>query len=199
MSVRPMLGDWAIPRVAKLQTLEKRSIAPLRIPGLPSGSYQKLPAMPTKVFVAGSVFGADPQSEFLETVREKYIAGEPLTFVSDIISGTDVQYVLIEELRIDVDARHTDLTTYQMVLTESPPPPPPGGLLDDIDSGLLDQAGDFLDSVSGAMDALDALGSIPDIGDPTEPLTGMLDEVEDAMGELTELTSAITDLFGAGQ
>ncbi len=198
MTTRPMLGDWEIPRVVNLQTLEKRSLAALRIPGLPSGSYQKLPAMPTRVFVAGSVFGSEPQTEFLEAVREKYIAGEPLTFVSDILTGTDVQYVLIEELRIDVDAQRPDQTGYQIVLAESPPPPPPGGLLDGIDTGLLDQAGDFLDSVTGALDALDALGSIPDIGDPTEPLTGMLDEVENTMGALNDVTSVITDLFGAG-
>ncbi|WP_020408679.1 hypothetical protein [Hahella ganghwensis] len=196
MSIKPMLGDWEIPRVVNLQTLEKRSLAALRIPGLPSGSYQKLPAMPTRVFIAGSVFGTEPQTEFLETVREKYTAGEPLTFVADILTGTDVQYVLIEQLKIDVDAQHPDQTSYQMVLTESPPPPPPGGLLDGIDTGLLDQAGNFLDSVTGALDALDALGSIPDLGDPTEPLTGMLDEVEDTMSQLSEATSVITDLFG---
>lgn len=193
-----MLGDWEIPRVVNLQTVERRSLAALRVPGLPSGSYQKLPAMPTAVFVAGSVYGTEPQTEFLEAVREKYIAGEPLTFVSDILTGTDVQYVLIDQLRIDVDARYPDQTAYQMVLTESPPPPPPGGLLDGIDSGLLDDAGNFLDSVTGALDALDALGSIPDLSDPTRPLTGMLDEVESTMGQLGEVTSVITDLFGAG-
>ncbi len=198
MSIKPMLGDWEIPRVINLQTLEKRSLAALKIPGLPSGSYQKLPAMPTKVFVVGSVFGTEPQTEFLEAVREKYLSGEPLTFVADILTGTDVQYVLIEQLKIDVDAQHPDQTSYQMILTESPPPPPPGGLLDGIDTSLLDQAGNFLDSVTGALDALDALGSIPDIGDPTEPLTGLLDEVEDTMAQLTEATSVITDLFGVG-
>ena len=198
MSVRPMLGDWEIPKVINLQTLEQRSLVTLPIPGLPSGSYQKLPALPTKVFVAGSVFGEETQTAFLETAREKYIAGEPMTFVADILNGTDVQYVLIEQLKIDVDAQFPDQTSYQMVLTESPPPPPPGGLLDGIDTGLLDQAGNLLDSVTGALDALDALGSIPDLGDPTAPLTGMLDEVEDTMSQLTNATSVITDLFGVG-
>ena len=116
---------------------------------------------------------------------------------ADILTGTDVQYVLIEQLKIDVDAQHPDQTAYQLVLAESPPPPPPGGLLDGIDTGLLDQAGGFLDSVTGALDALDALGSIPDLGDPTQPLTGMLDEVENTMGQLNDVTSVITDLFGA--
>lgn len=198
MSVKPMLGDWEVPRVVKLQTLEQRSIAALKVPGLPSGSYQKLPALPTRVLIAGSVFGADPGTGFLETAREKYLAGEPLTFVADIVTGTEVQYVLIEELRVDVDAGHHDLTNYRMVLTQSPPPPPPGGLLDGIDSGLLDQAGDFLDTVTGALDALDALGGLPDIGDPTGPLTGVLDEVEDGIGQLTEVTSVIGNLFGSG-
>lgn len=198
MSIKPMLGDWEIPRVVNLQTLERRSLAAAQIPGLQSGNYQRLQPRPTQIFVAGSVFGTDPQKEFLESVREKYSSGEPLTFVSDILNGTDVQYVLIERLSIDIDAQHPDQTHYQLILTESPPPPPPGGLLDGIDTGLLDQAGALVDSVTGALDALDALGNIPDIGDPTEPLTGALDEVEDTLGQLADVGSAITDLFGAG-
>ena len=34
MSSKPMLGDWEIPRVVNLQTLERRSMAALRIPGV---------------------------------------------------------------------------------------------------------------------------------------------------------------------
>jgi hypothetical protein len=166
------------------------------IPGQRTGAYQRLQAQPTKVLIAGSVFGSDPQKDFLETLREQYTAGEPLTFVSDILTGTDVQYVLIEKLSIDIDANRPDQTHYQIILTESPPPPPPGGLLDGIDTGLLDQAGDLVGAVTGALDALEALGSIPDIGDPTTPLTGALDEVEETMGQLDEISSAITDLFG---
>jgi len=197
MSVKPMLGDWEIPRVSHIQTLEKRALTRMNIPGLPSGNYQRLPQMPTRIFISGSVFGDEKQVEFLEQVREQYLAGDPLTFVADILTGTEVQYVLIEELNIDVNAQQPDQTSYKMILTESPPPPPPGGLLDGIDTGLLDDAGNLLDSVTGALDALDALGSVPDIGDPTGPLTGALDEVEDTMSQLNDVTSAITDLFGA--
>jgi len=197
MSVKPMLGDWEIPRVSHIQTLEKRALTRMNIPGLPSGNYQRLPQMPTRISISGSVFGDENQVEFLEQVREQYLAGNPLTFVADILTGTEVQYVLIEELSIDVNAQQPDQTSYKMILTESPPPPPPGGLLDGIDTGLLDDAGNLLDSVTGALDALDALGSVPDIGDPTGPLTGALDEVEDTMSQLNDVTSAITDLFGA--
>jgi hypothetical protein len=196
MSGKPMLGDWEVPRVSSMQTQERRELVHLPVAGLPHGVYQRLPARPTRIFLAGSVYGEEIGADFLTKVREKYLAGEPITFVADILNGTDVQYVVIEQLQIDINAALPDQIDYALTLAESPPPPPPGGLLDGIDGGLLDQAQGFLDTATGALDALSALGNLPDIGDPTKALSSTLDEVGNVMGELDDIAAAIGNLFG---
>lgn len=196
MSLKPMLGDWELPRVTQLETLEERALVELSVPGRAGNVYQDLNRMPTRIYIAGSVFGQDAGQEFLASVREKYLAGDPLTFVSDIVAGTDVQYVVVQSLHIQSNALQPDQIDYTLWLAESPPPPPPSSLLGDIDAGLLDQAGSLLDSAMGALDALEALGSVPNLSDPTVPLSGTLDDTSSAMDQLGGAGAAIKGLFG---
>lgn len=196
MSLKPMLGDWELPRVTQLETLEERALVELNVPGRAGNVYQDLNRMPTRIYVAGSVFGYDAGQDFLQAVRDKYVSGDPLTFVSDIVAGTDVQYVVVQSLHIQSNAQLPDQIDYTLWLAESPPPPPPGSLLGDIDTGLLDQAAGLLDTAMGALDALEALGSVPNLSDPTVPLSGTLDDTSSAMDQLGGAGAAIKGLFG---
>jgi hypothetical protein len=65
-----------------------------------------------------------------------------------------------------------------------------------LDSGLLDQADGFLDSVTGALDVIDTLGTVPDIGNPVEPLSGLLDDFESATTDLPDVLGSLTSLLG---
>lgn len=197
MSVKPMLGDWEIPRVADMQTVEKRSIIELAIPGQVGSVFQDMNSQPMQLAIAGSLYGAETNNEFLEQVREKYQEGEPVTFVSDIVTGTELQYVLIETMAFQINANNPEQLDYWLTLKESPPPPPPSssGFLDGLDTSLLDEAGALVDSVSGALDALDALGDIPDFGDPSGPLESTLDEVDGIMSDLGDIATSLGDLF----
>lgn len=192
-----MLGDWEIPRVADMQTLEQRSLVELAVPGQVGSLYQDMNSLPMQVSIAGSLFGGEANNEFLGQVREKYQAGEPVTFVSDIVTGTELQYVLIETLAFQINAKSPGQLDYLMTLKESPPPPPPSssGFLDGLDTSLLDEAGALVDSVSGALDALDALGDLPDFGDPSGPLESTLKEVDGIMTDLGDIASSLGDLF----
>jgi len=196
MSLTPMLGDWELPRVTRLETLESRALVELEIPGRAGNLFQDLNRRPARVVVEGSVFGEEAGQEFLSSVREKYVAGEPLTFVSDIATGTEIQYVLVQQLHIQAAASHPDQIDYTVWLTECPPPPPPADILGGIDTGLLDQAAGMLDTALGAIDALQALGNLPDLSDPTRPLTGALDEVQSVVDGLGELGGSLQGLFG---
>lgn len=190
-----MLGDYTLPRVTRLETLEQRQLAELEIPGRAGSLFQDLGRGPTRVVIEGSLFGDEPGTEFLTSAREKYLAAEPLTFVSDIATGTELQFVLIERLHVQAAASAPDQVDYAMWLVECPPPPPPN-LLGGIDTGLLDAAAGMLDSALGALDALAALGNVPDLSDPTKPLAGALDEVKGAVGKLADAGSAIQGLLG---
>lgn len=199
MKVKPVLGDWEIPNIAYIGSLERRDFAEMPVPGKVGSVFQDLSSAPTRVVIAGSLYGDDKRDEVLEAVRAKFRAGEPVTFVADILTATEVQYVVIEELRFEENAEAPDQTAYQVVVRESPPPPPPPNPLAGIDAGLLDQAGSFLDSVGGALAAIEGLGSIPDFGNPVPPLTSSLDQLEGAASGLTSAVQTLRGLFGIGE
>jgi hypothetical protein len=199
MSVKPMLGDWEIPRIASIETLEHRAFVELDIPGKVGSLFQDMNSRPTRVALQGSLYGDEKRNEFLESLREKYRAGEPVTFVADILTATEVQYVIIERLYMEEKGTDPDQMAYVIVLRESPPPPPPADPLGGIDAGLLDQAGEFLDSVTGALDAIDLLGSVPNIDDPTPPLRNTLDGVSSAVEGLGGIAGSLNELFGESE
>jgi hypothetical protein len=196
MSLTPMLGDFELPRVTRLETLEARDFLELPVPGRAGSLFQDLNRQPTRIVIEGSVFGTQPGLDFLNAVREKYSAGEPMTFTSDIVTGTDLQYVLLQQLHVQAEASAPDQIDYAVWLTECPPPPPPGGLLDGIDTGLLDAAAGMLDTAMGALDALAALGSMPELSDPTTPLAGIVGETGPALGRLGDIGTGLRDLLG---
>ncbi|MFZ5605314.1 MAG: hypothetical protein ACOY7J_22890 [Pseudomonadota bacterium] len=198
MSVKPMLGDWEIPRVAEMHTSETRAFVELPIPGRVGSVFQDMNSLPLTVAIAGSLYGTETGNEFLQSVREKYREGAPVTFVSDILTGTELQYVVIEKMQFQINAQNPEQLDYVVWLKESPPPPPPpsSGFLDGLDSSLLDQAGALVDAAAGALDALEALGNIPDFGDPSGALGATLDEVEGIMNDLADIANSLGNLFG---
>lgn len=196
MSLVPMLGDWEVPRVTRLETLETRDFLELPIPGRAGSLFQDLNRRPARIVIEGSVFGEQAGLDFLNALREKYLAGEPLTFVSDIVTGTDIQYVLLQQLHIQAEASAPDQIDYALWLAECPPPPPPSDILGGIDAGLLDAATGMLDTAMGALDALAALGSMPDLSDPTGGLAGILGDTGPAIGQLGQIGNGLRDLLG---
>jgi hypothetical protein len=196
MSLTPMIGDWEVPRVTRLETLEAREFLELAIPGRAGSLFQDLNRRPARIVIEGSVFGEQPGLDFLNAVREKYLAGEPLTFVSDIVTGTDIQYVLLQQLHIQAEASAPDQIDYALWLAECPPPPPPADILGGIDTGLLDDAAGMLDDAMGALDAIAALGSMPELSDPTGPLAGIVGETGPAIGQLGQIGTGLRDLLG---
>jgi hypothetical protein len=195
VKVKPVLGGWEIPHIESIGSLEQRSFAELEVPGKTASLFQDLAATPTRIVVTGSLYGDEDRDTFLDEVRTKFRAGEPVTFVADILTATEVQYVVIETLRFDQSAGRPDEVEYLIAVRESPPPPPPPG--PSLDDALVDQAGAFADSVTGALSAIEG-ASVPDFGDPTPPLQGTLDGLNGALGGLAGVPDQLTELFGPG-
>ena len=197
MRVQPVLGDWAVPRLVALETLEERDLVELAVPGRPGSLFADLDRRPTRILLAGSLFGDEARDEFLNRVREAFLGGEPLTFVADILTATDLQYVLVERLELAERAEAPDQLDYLIVCVESPPPPPPPSLLGDIDAGLLAAAAGLVDTLGDALAAIDAL-AVPDFGDPTAGLSGVLDTTREAVEGLGAVSGTLDELFGEG-
>lgn len=199
MNVKPVLGDWEIPRIESIETSENRSFVELAIPGRAGSLFQDMNTTPTRIAISGSLYGDETRDEFLEELRGKFREGEPVTFVSDIVTATEVQYVIIETLHFEESGTKPDQIDYFITLKESPPPPPPPDPLGALDTDLLDQAGDFLDSVTSAMDLIDTLGSVPDLSDPTAELTSALDGVTSATSGLGDALTPLQSIFGSNE
>ena len=168
----------------------------LPVPGRVGSLFQDLNAAPTHIAISGSLYGDEARDDFLQKLREKYKAGEPVTFVADIITATEVQYVVVQTLRLEENGASPDQTDYAIVLEESPPPPPPPDPLGGLDGGLLDAASGLVDQMTGALDAVSKLASIPSFKDPTPPLKGAVDAVKSATSSLGDFGSKLKDLFG---
>jgi hypothetical protein len=194
--VKPVLGNWEIPRIESIRTLERRAFAEFAVPGRAGSLFQDLNTTPTRIALLGSLYGDEARDEFLEELRGKFRDGEPVTFVADIVTATEVQYVIVEALRFQESGTRPDQMDYFFVLRESPPPPPPPDPLGALDAGLLEEAGGFLDTVTGALDVIGTLGSVPNFGDPTPPLRGSIDGVRSALDELGGTTATLITLFG---
>ena len=63
VAVKPVLGDWEIPRVSLMRTAEARKFAELPVPGRQGSLFQDLNAEPTLVEIAGSLFADEERSE----------------------------------------------------------------------------------------------------------------------------------------
>lgn len=198
MSVKPLLGDWEIPRIERIRADEHRRFAELPVPGKAGNLLQDLNRSPSLIEISGSLFASDERLGFLQDIRERFNSGDPLTFVADITEATDLQYVVIEQLTIEESSDYPDEIRYAMKLRESPPPPPPSGLLDGLNNDLLDQAGDFIDGVTNVLDAIDALTDIPDLSDPGALLGDSLTDVTSAVTELDNIQGLLDNLFGDG-
>jgi hypothetical protein len=199
MKIKPMLGDWEVPRIAHIEALDRRDFVELEIPGRVGSLFQDLNSAPTRVAIRGSLLGDENRDTLLEAVRGKFRAGEPVTFVADIVTATELQYVVIETMHFEESGTQPDETTYLLVLKESPPPPPPPDPFGGLDSGLLDAAAGLVDAVGSALDAIDALANVPDFTDPTAPLSGTLAGVEAVLAQLGGISGSLGELFGTSE
>jgi hypothetical protein len=130
-----VLGDWVIPRVSSIKSLERRS---------PDG------LQPARIVITGSLYGDEARDGFLETIRVKYRKGEPVPFVADIMNATDIQYVTIETLVFHESGARPDQTDYLIALSESEPPSPPSDSLAKIDAALIKDAEDFINAAANS-------------------------------------------------
>lgn len=96
MRVKPMLGNWEIPRIESIRALEHRAFVEFPVPGRVGSLFQDTNTAPTRLAITGRLYGDEARDQFLEDLRAKFRAGEPVTFVADITTATEIQYVIIE-------------------------------------------------------------------------------------------------------
>jgi len=197
MKVKPVLDEYELPRIESISTVEHRAVVEHRVPGGLGGVLQDLGAAPMRVEISGSLYGDETRDGFLDAIRARFQEGAPLTFAADITTASQVQYVVITDLRCREVAGDPNAFHYHLVLCESLPPPPPPDPLAGIETDLLDEAAAIAGDIAGAASLLDALGSVPDVGNPVAPLGRSLDEVRGLTSGLGQVGQQLSDLFGS--
>jgi hypothetical protein len=199
MKVKPMIGEYEVPGIQRIGTIEDRRVVEIPVPGLAGSYHQDLGSGAVSLRIEGTLAGDDARDDFLGKVREMYNAGDPVDFVADIVTATHVEKVLMTDLAVAEVAGTADTFRYAIVLAQhvEPPPPSPGadqgfGDLSDVNAAVAAEAG----ALAGAMNVPDLIGALPNLKDPTPPLKGTLDGVKSAVGGLSSVGGKLKELFG---
>jgi hypothetical protein len=195
MLVRPMIGGWEPPKIERIAAAEHRRLAVLPVPGLSGDLHQDLGRGALAVEIVGSLQGDEARDTFLKDIREKFLAGEAVDFVADIVKESELEQVLIEILEVEEVAGHADAFRYRIVLreyTEPPEPPAPTNFGLDLDAeldALADLGLDLLDLPAIVAD-------IPQIGDLLQPIKPAAENLKQSLSQAGTLLNPLRDLLG---
>jgi hypothetical protein len=200
MKIKPMLGEYEIPGIQRIGAVEEKNLVRVDVPGLAGSYHQDLGSESAGILIEGTLAGDDARDNFLTDLREKFKTGEPVDFVADITTATEIDQVLVKELKVVEAAGEADTFRYRIMLAQYVPPPPPPSVAD---MGFGDLTDLNLDLELEALDLFDLLQlpdllSIPDFGDPTVPLKTILDGVKGTLSALDAPAQAIKELFREG-
>src|SRR5439155_23129766 len=190
-----MIGQWEVPRIERIETLERRRIARLPVPGLLGDIQQDLGAASLRVELCGSLQGDEARDDFLQSLRESFRAGDPVSFAADITSAAELDQVLIDELALEEVNDSANSFRYQIILREYVEPPQPPSPIDELGADL----GADLDGLASlGLDGLnlpDLLGGVPDISNPVPPLQLALEAVQGATAQVPALLQGVKAVF----
>lgn len=148
------LGDVEIKAIQRAVAVEARRAAVPGAPGQRGAVAQDLGHRPAVVELEGLLFGDDASSD-LETLRAAWQKGKPLSFASDVVTGTAITEVVIEDLRVDQQAGRVNTWRCALRLREhTVPPPKPGFGLLDVLKGILKDAGKWMKLAQSVMRVL---------------------------------------------
>ena len=195
MLVHPIIGGWEPPHIAAIATVEARRNAVLPIVGLSGDLQQDLGRSALGIEIIGSLHGDEARDTFLAEIRDRFLAGEPVDFVADIVNESELEQVVIETLELRESATTADTCEYRIVLREYTEPPEPPGL--GVDLGLdvdvdLDIGLDALLELD-LLDLPGLLADIPDIGDLLEPVETAAKDLAQKLGDAGSLLTSFTE------
>jgi hypothetical protein len=119
---RPMLGEIELQHVQKLDIEQDQVLTQHPVPALEGDFLQRLDRRATQVTLTGVLTGPEAR-DGLKSLRDKFRAAEPVSFVADITTATQVDRVFIEEMEVRELAGKPERFEYAFTLREFVPPP----------------------------------------------------------------------------
>jgi hypothetical protein len=169
-----MLDDLELPQVQEITTYDRRMLAEHKPPGMEGSLLQNMGRRPLHLTLWGVKTGSDAL-QFVETLEQKYRAGQPVPFVTDIIADAEIEQMVIDDLQWQELAGKPDRYSYVLTLREfiEPVEPEDTSFLEET---IGDDAGELFDNLLDGLDfGLDfATGLERFLG----PLTDMLGRLQ---------------------
>src|SRR5437016_4774625 len=149
--MRPMLDDIELIQVQEIGTYDRRVLAEHKPPGMAGSLLQNLGRRPARVVLWGVATGSNALG-FTEKLDGKFRAGKPVPFIADIVTDSQIQQVLIDDLRFQDLAGKPERFAYVLTLREfiEPVEPEEASPLDD---SILDDSKSLMDQIVGGLDA----------------------------------------------
>ena len=190
-----MIGEWAVPRIERIGTVDRRRLARLSVPGLTGDLHQDLGAHSLAVEIEGSLHSDAERDDFLTHVREPFLAGDPLTFVADILTATQLEQVVIEGLEVEEVNDAARGFRYRIRVRQYVEPPEPPPLVDDLGLDLGAELDQLAALGLAGLELPNLLSDIPAVGDPTPPLREALAGVSAAVSPLHDVLADLGARF----
>lgn len=174
--MRPILDDLELPLVQEMTTYDRRMLAEMKPPGFDGSVLQNLGLRPGRIVLWGVSAGADADT-FVSQLDQKYRDGRPVPFVADITADTDIENVVIDDVRFQDLAGKPDRFAYVLTLREYVEPTEPEEL-EALENDLLDEASDLMEDLTEGLDL--GLSFATGLERFVGPLTGILDRLRAA-------------------
>jgi len=174
--MRPILDDIPLPQIQTLRIRDARALAEHRAPDMTGTYFQDMGRHATAILVSGIASGPDAP-EFLEELTERFDAGEPVSFIADIVADAEIEQVLIDDFKTREIAGKPLRFAYALVLREFQEPVEPEEV-SALDDDILADATDLLDEIADGLDLLPDLTT--GLERFIEPLTRLLGRLQEA-------------------
>jgi hypothetical protein len=191
-----MIGSWEVPRIERIRSFETRRLVVMGVPGLSGDLHQDLGRGALAVQIEGSLSGDEARDDFLKELRQKFLAGDPVDFVADIVKESQLEKVLIVALDLTETAGDPDSFRYRIIIHEYTEPPDPPGL--GADFGANVDAGLGLDADLGLklLDLPGIVADVPKVGDLLSPLQPAAQNLKSTVQQAGALLDPLKNLFG---
>ncbi|GLT24800.1 hypothetical protein GCM10007933_43060 [Zoogloea oryzae] len=159
MTVR--IGKIELTGVQDLHTEEARTLVEQRVPEQQGSVFQDLGREPVTILIDGLLFGDEALSS-LETLRQAHAKAEPQSFAADLVVGTDLTEVIIEDFRVRQVAGYKDRYRFSLRLREHiEPPQASDAAMADVNAGVAADGAAWGDTSLAAAGVLQDPASLP--------------------------------------
>jgi hypothetical protein len=171
-----MLDSLELPLVQEIRTVERRTLAEHKPPGMEGSLLQNLGRRPLHATLWGIAAGPDAP-QFVQDLNDKFTAAKPVPFTADVVADAAIDNVVIQDLKVRELAGKPQCFIYLLTLRESIEPIEPEDT-SGLDAGILDDASALMDQVVSAVNIGAALATGLERFVPI--LTGLLTRVQQA-------------------